>query len=384
MFPRRSPQSLVLILDGMYWTSTTYYEKFAYRVRFLPNLSPDYGDRVPGHSVRLVTAHPGGVTPLDSAQAVKDLIDAIPVPVTLDDACVNAVQATRDAYNALSDATKGALDDATVNKLNQAITDYTALIQAGADAVTAKIAAIPQPVTLKLATRDSIESARAAYEALNAEQKALVPAADLQKLTDAEAALAALNPGGGAPLPEGALTGAFSINADGDKIAFSKGNLQATTANLGETWTWAFAAHQYDYVGSAVANTAITGNKTVSTNGTIDLFGWSTAATYYGINNTNVSGKHPGDFIDWGETIAEGWRTLTRDEWNYLFETRTDAASKYGHATVAGIHGIIVLPDSYKGTAINADRSDWSNNIISAEDWAAYEANGVAFLPAGN
>ena len=120
----------------------------------------------------------------------------------------------------------------------------------------------------------------------------------MQKLTDAEAALAALNPGGGAPLPEGALTGAFSINADGDKIAFSKGNLQATYG--GSDWTWAFAAHQYDVIGDAVANTAITGSGTVSANGTVDLFGWSTAATYYGINNTKVSGKHPGDFIDWG------------------------------------------------------------------------------------
>ena len=381
--PARNGTSALIAMDVKYWSSTSVDDDNSYVFTFYTNQSQSdctSTRRYYGCMVRLVTAGGASPSPLDSAQAVKDLIEAIPVPVTLDDACVNAIHAAQDAYNALTEATKGALDAVTVNKLNQAIADYTALIQAGADAVTAKINNIPQPVTLKLATRDSIEGARAAYDALTADQKALVT--NYAVLEAAEATLAGLNPGGGAPLPEGALTGAFSINADGDKIAFSKGNLQATTANLGETWTWAFAAHQYDYVGSAVANTAITGNKTVSTNGTIDLFGWSTAATYYGINNSNVSGKHPGDFIDWGETIAEGWRTLTRDEWNYLFETRTDAASKYGHATVAGIHGIIVLPDSYKGTAINADHSDWSNNTISAEDWAAYEANGVAFLPA--
>ena len=369
----RSGTDIYMYDYGWYWTSTSTVDDKAYYLYFYEK-SRDFVEhnRYDAKSVRLVTA-----APIPPYEAAIKLIDAIGT-VELTAECKAKIDAARTAYDALSDGDKDLVTN--IATLTQAETDYAALNQAEADKVVAKIAAIPQPVTLKLATRDSIESARAAYEALNAEQKALVPAAELQKLTDAEAELATLNPGGGAPLPEGALTGAFSINAGGDKIAFSKGNLQATYG--GSDWTWAFAAHQYDYIGNAVANTAITGSGTVSANGTVDLFGWSTAATYYGINNTNVSGKHSGDFIDWGETIAEGWRTLTRDEWGYLFETRTDAASKYGHATVAGIHGIIVLPDSYKGTAINADHSDWSNNIISAEDWAAYEANGVAFLPA--
>ena len=359
---------------GLYWTSTTYAEKWAYRVRFLPNLSPDYGDRVPGHSVRLVTAHPGGVTPLDSAQAVKDQIEAIPAEITLDAACVNAIQAARDAYNALAEATKGALDAATVNKLNQAIADYTALIQAEADAVTAKIAAIPQPVTLKLATRDSIESARAAYDALTADQKLLVTNYDV--LTAAEATWATLNPGGG--MPADALNGKFTINAGGDQIAFAKGNLQATTTDLGEHWTWGFAANQWNYLGIAVANNAITGNKTVSENGTVDLFGWSTAATYYGINNSYKAVDYPGDFVDWGTNMGAGWRTLTKDEWQYLIENNTK-----GRATVNDKNGYIFLPNDWSGPAFTPDPDNFTTNVYSGDDWTAMENAGAVFLPSG-
>ena len=359
---------------AFYWTSTTYGEKWAYRVRFVPELSPDYGDRVAGQSVRLVTAHTGGATPLDSAQAVKDLIDAIPVPVTLDAACVNAVQAARDAYNALSDATKGALDDATVQKLNQAITDYTALIQAEADAVKAKIANIPQPVTLKLATRDSIESARAAYDALTADQKLLVSNYDV--LTAAEAALAALNPGGG--MPANALNGKFTINAGGDQISFAKGNLQATTTDLGAHWTWGFAANQWDYLSIAVANNKIDGNGTVSENGTVDLFGWSTAATYYGINNSYNAVDYIGDFVDWGPNMGAGWRTLTKDEWNYLIENNTK-----GRATVNDKSGYIFLPNDWSGLAFTPDPDNFTTNVYSGDDWTAMENAGAVFLPSG-
>ena len=49
-------------------------------------------------------------------------------------------------------------------------------------------------------------------------------------------------------VPEGALSGKFTINADGDQIQFSQGNLQATYN--GSAWTWSFAANQYDYIGN--------------------------------------------------------------------------------------------------------------------------------------
>jgi len=130
-----------------------------------------------------------GATPLDSAQAVKDLIDAIPVPVTLDSK--DEIDAARDAYDALADLTKGALDNATVKKLTDAEDAYAALIKEATD-VIALINAIPQPVVYNEACGDSIIAARNAYDALSDELKPLVT--NYPVLTDAEATYEALAP----------------------------------------------------------------------------------------------------------------------------------------------------------------------------------------------
>lgn len=189
----------------------------------------------------------------------------------------------------------------------------------------------------------------------------------------------------------GVLNGQFSVSST-DKVYFSKGNLQATTTNNGTSWTWAFAEHQWDYIGNAAANNAINGNGTVSANGTVDLFGWSTAENYLGIHNSNEDGAYSGDFVDWGTVsgIGEGWYTLSKDEWVYLFETRSDAANKYGFATVNSVHGIIILPDAFvdpnKNNGSNAfvgsTTKDWDDNVYTAENWTLMEAAGAVFLPA--
>ncbi|MBE6340965.1 MAG: hypothetical protein E7069_09580 [Bacteroidales bacterium] len=135
-----------------------------------------------------VAVHEGGAP---AYETVMNLINEIPNPAVLTAECKAKIDAAREAYDALSTDDKELITN--IATLTKAETDYTALNQAEADKVIAKIAAIPQPVELKLATRDSIESARAAYDALTAEQKALV--SNYTDLTDAEAALAALNPG---------------------------------------------------------------------------------------------------------------------------------------------------------------------------------------------
>ena len=90
----------------------------------------------------------------------------------------------------------------------------------------------------------------------------------------------------------GTINGKFTINASGNQVYFSQGNLQATTTDLGVNWTWAFATNQWDYIGYATANNSINGDGTVSTNGTVDLFGWVgassiwTGAAQYGISNS--------------------------------------------------------------------------------------------------
>lgn len=204
-------------------------------------------------------------------------------------------------------------------------------------------------------------------------------------------------------VPTGAINGLFTINASGDKVWFSQGNLQATTTDLGSSWTWSFAANQYDKIGNAAANTCINGNGTVSSNGTVDLFGWSTSATVYGIHNS-TSDDYSGDFVDWGtNAISNGgntanqWRTLTKDEWEYLFNSRTASTvngtsdARFAKAYLFGsIHGIILFPDNYTHpsdvtapTGINAtDNTSYGGNQYTAEQWAKMEAAGAVFLPA--
>lgn len=206
------------------------------------------------------------------------------------------------------------------------------------------------------------------------------------------------------PLPPGALPGKFTINADGDQVLFSQGNLQATN---GSAWSWAFAANQWDYIGDATTtpsgngNIAISGNGTVSSNGTVDLFGWSTSATTLGINNS-TGNIYTGDFADWGSNatvqagIGTGWRTLTSAEWLYLFGMEANNADKDGHAryrkyfraTVNSIQGIVVLPDDISGISdIPAESSrgtasTFAGKTYDTSAWATLEAAGCVFLPA--
>lgn len=179
----------------------------------------------------------------------------------------------------------------------------------------------------------------------------------------------------------GALSGEFSVSAD-KKVHFSKGNLVATYN--GTSYDWGFAEHQYDYVGNAAGNTSIDSQ----TNGSkVDLFGWSTAATNYGIS-TSTGYTYTGSFVDWGASIAKRWHTLTAAEWDYLFSQgsyiNSTRAGRYAcGVTVAGKANCVVLyPDDYTGTMVSdGDTTSYAD----AASWAAAEANGVVCLPvAGN
>lgn len=212
----------------------------------------------------------------------------------------------------------------------------------------------------------------------------------------------------------GIVNGSFSVSAT-KSVCFSHGNLQATYD--GSSWTWAFAANQWDYIGNATANNAINGNGTVSANGTVDLFGWVgasnttwTDAAMYGIsnstlrNNTATYGNKTNEALksDWGKIIdptGKTWRTLTNAEMTYVFNTRSSgstvwntANARYTFATIntddTGVNGIILFPDgitveesevSTAGT-VNA-ASSWGTQCTAAQ-WAALEAKGCVFLPA--
>ena len=216
--------------------------------------------------------------------------------------------------------------------------------------------------------------------------------------------------------------GRFSVSAT-QKVYFSKGNLQATYN--GSSWSWAFAEHQWDYIGDAPGNTSINGDATVSTNNvTVDLFGWVgassnwTGAAQYGISNsettnsTETYGNVVGESLksDWGtlaitnggNTANSGWYTLTSAEWQYLFNTRESGSTvgatynaSYAHATINtdvndGVNGIILFPD---GITISEDEVSWGSintpssyeTMCTSAQWAALAAKGCVFLPvAGN
>lgn len=186
--------------------------------------------------------------------------------------------------------------------------------------------------------------------------------------------------------------GDFSVSAT-QKVRFSPGNLQAVFASAGTDFTWKFADNQWDIVGANAANTSINGNGSVSAAGTVDLFGWSTASTKYGIHNSVSNGTYSGDFVDWGSdadliaTLGMGLRTLTSNEWVYLLNTRSESY-RYCMATVNSVTGLVIFPDAYAHPAgvtapasVNTSAA-YTTNSWSGDAWAAMEGKGCVFLPA--
>ncbi len=180
---------------------------------------------------------------------------------------------------------------------------------------------------------------------------------------------------------EYALAGAFSVAAD-RQVCFSRGNLQYSKA-LNK---WSFAKNQYDVIGTANITANINGNNLSYYK--IDLFGWSTdnSATPWGVSTSTEYSDYTGNFVDWGWIIGDGttWRTLTRNEWNYLYRTRTNADQLYGFATIDETRGLILLPDAWtlpSGARFVAS-GNFASNIYTIDEWAVMESAGAVFLPA--
>ena len=169
-------------------------------------------------------------------------------------------------------------------------------------------------------------------------------------------------------LPAGALEGVFSVSAN-KKVFFSKGNLYAQ--KTGDNWTWNFYDEQYKYNSIATSS----GRRTAADTDTeIDLFTWGYNATtpldptgksYVKAHTTDgdklvyykasSDSSERGD--DWGVAYCESneiavgtWRTLSKDEWTYLFNTRSNASSLYKPGvTVCGkTNCVVLLPDNWE------------------------------------
>ncbi len=131
----------------------------------------------------------------EAADAVLALFDALPADITLEDKA--AIEAARAAYEALTDEQKALVTPEDLAKLTAAeaslaAAEKAAADQVAADAVVVLFDALPAVADITLEDKAAIEAARAAYDALTDEQKALVAPEDLAKLTAVEEALAAL------------------------------------------------------------------------------------------------------------------------------------------------------------------------------------------------
>lgn len=225
----------------------------------------------------------------------------------------------------------------------------------------------------------------------------------------------------------------ITINAGGKKVRFSQGNLMYSNG------IWSFHTNQYDRCFNYTEKTNVR-SEYVET-GTFDLFGWGTSgyhnpddsqnANYYpwsidhrtihGDDNpygfgpsTNMTDKNLtgeiGAKYDWGVynaisnggNVAGQWRTLTKEEWLYIANTRqTFPVNGVEHARyvlsfinddTTPVLGLIIFPDNYvggtpegvtwgsiNGSMIAGDLS--TAGTCSTAGWAALEAAGCVFLP---
>ena len=185
------------------------------------------------------------------------------------------------------------------------------------------------------------------------------------------------------------VPGKFTINADGDQVQFARGNLQAIGTGDPSSWTWRIAENQWDYAGKENNrnNILLKPNSAGFPGAVYDLFGWSTDQTYYGLNLSTSNSDYSGEFVDWGNLMGEGWRTLTYDEWDYIWRKRENALGLRGIGRVYDgiseyINGLILLPDDAdkKTLGFTANATNWSDNSLSPD--SKVMKAGAVFLPA--
>lgn len=189
----------------------------------------------------------------------------------------------------------------------------------------------------------------------------------------------------------------FSIAVD-KHVTFSPGNLQYTQS----TDTWSFASAQYEVLGTdnVIGGSVDSSQYDIEKIGyaladKIDLFGWSTSKTHFGVSKSKNYKDYSGSFVDWGTNqigndTPNTWRTLTEDEWDYLAFRRSNADNLKGVAQVNGVNGLILLPDNWncpKGVTFKSGFSssfgiDCYSQIYTAEQWQKLESSGAVFLPA--
>ena len=204
--------------------------------------------------------------------------------------------------------------------------------------------------------------------------------------------------------PKGAINGLFSVSDD-VQVYFSQGNLQYIGSASFPYWK--FADHQWDYLGIT------TNQNSDKTNVDRDLFGWGTSGDrhgaicyqpwsiskkdkdYYAYGQPAYNLDVQTGYADWGTNpirnggnVANAWRTLNHDEWEYVFDKRaTSSGIRYAKAQVNEVNGVILLPDDWETTYFklrntNQSKTSFDSNTINASQWNTLEQYGAVFLPA--
>ena len=207
--------------------------------------------------------------------------------------------------------------------------------------------------------------------------------------------------------------GPFSVSST-QRVNFAQGNLQFTKS----TGKFEFMTNQYDMVETINQNVGTD----YASQDVISLFGWATsninepANTYYypwetdktsasygsGITTENINWAKDYANYDWGKNMGTGWRTLTKDEWVYLFNTRTGdkaatvnsvANCRYTKAAIntdgTAVNGIILFPDggtfaASEFTAVgspNTTNAKYTTQCTTLQ-WTDLQTKGCVFLPA--
>ena len=204
--------------------------------------------------------------------------------------------------------------------------------------------------------------------------------------------------------PSSAKGGLFTVDSDGKQVYFAYGDfVTVRSAN-----TWNMTNRQY--------NTQATSDGTVpvdhGTVSSIMLSGWGTSgiangATIYTAEKTSTQNTDYNPYgsletnlcdgngvADWGYCNGQGsvymplqFRTLTADEWEYIFTQRTDAAEKYSYATVVNVPGLLLLPDVWEtpsGCSYEPGVLDnFTTNTYDSSQWSSMENAGAIFLACG-
>ena len=260
-----------------------------------------------------------------------------------------------------------------------------------ADSVKVKTkATTPAYMAIKVSEASALDAAQGAITLTadiseylpKGEDKALTVAVNIKNgISDFTTEFVPVTLAAPAPLPAGALKGVFSVSAT-KKVHFSKGNLQYVVAGK----TWGFYENQYDFCNAKIYS----GHHS----DTISLFTWGYDATKSIIpdgkdsDNVSITSGNLSPEQDWGCTVGDGktWRTLTTEEWQYLFSDK----SRYGFATVGGVNGIIILPDTFADPMRNGgsgafipNKTGYDTNVYTAGgNWEAMESAGAVFLSA--